>query len=109
MTTESCGPESNVNEANATGPEPRMPTWSSTCADSHQPVHQRCARLNRSGPETVNLAASPQPTKPPPPRTHAWPPAAGRRPRRSSSIPSRVTVRTTRPWVVVRSSVTPES
>ena len=95
-----------MNDANATGPEPRTPTWSSTWAASHHALHQRCARLNRSGPEIVNRAASPQPTKPAPSRTQAWPPEAGSRASSSSSIPSRVTVRTTRPWVVVRNSVT---
>ena len=62
---------SKANEANATGPVPGTSTVSSMTFSAHHLVHQRCARLKRSGPLTSSCAATPQPIKPSPPRTHA--------------------------------------
>ena len=52
---------------NATGPEPRTRTWSSTSAASNTERSHFSPAVNRSSPAgSVTLTASPQPTRPAP-------------------------------------------
>ena len=58
---------SKVKVPNATGPEPRTRTWSSTSAASNTERSHFSPAVNRSSPAgSVTLTASPQPTRPAP-------------------------------------------
>ena len=72
MSTEPSDASSKVKLPNATRPEPRRRTSSSTCAPSMSSRSHFSPSANRSAPAgSVTRAASPHPTRPAPCRIHA--------------------------------------